>query len=177
MIQLLKTRRSIRKYTVEEVSKEEILKVIQAALFSPTSNNSKSCEFIVVRDKDLLSKLSNSKPGSSFLKDANLGIIIMGNSSLSDVWIEDASIAASNIHLISHELGLGSCWIQIRNRNYTDDISAEEYIKNLLNIPKNVHVLAIASIGHSAEKKDPLSEQSLNYSKVFLNNYSNKYLK
>ena len=132
---------------------------------------------ILVKDKDLLSKLSNCKPGASFLKDANLGIIIMGNSLLSDVWIEDASIAASNIHLISHELGLGSCWIQIRNRNHTDDISAEEYIRNLLNIPKNVHILAIASIGHPGEKKESLSEKSLNYSKVFLNSYSNKYLK
>lgn len=177
MLELLKKRRSIRKYTNEKVSDEKILNLIQAALLSPTSKNSKSCEFIIVKDKDLLSKLSNFKPGASFLKNADLGIIIMGNSSLSDVWIEDASIAASNIHLLSQEIGLGSCWIQVRNRNYNESTSSEEYIRNLFNIPENINVLAVISVGCPGEKKDPLTEENLNYNKVYLNNYSNKYLK
>ncbi|OAA90093.1 nitroreductase family protein [Clostridium coskatii] len=177
MLELLKKRRSIRKYTNEKVSDEKILNLIQAALFSPTSKNSKSCEFIIVKDKNLLSKLSNFKPGASFLKNADLGIIVMGNSLLSDVWIEDASIAASNIHLLSQEIDLGSCWIQVRNRNYNENTSSEEYIRNLFNVPENINILAVISVGFPGEQKDPLTEENLNYNKVYLNSYLNKYLK
>jgi len=176
LLQLLKKRRSIRKYTGEKVPEEKIFEIIKAALLAPTSKNSKPCEFIIVKDKNLLSKLSLAKPGAAFLKDSDFGVVILGDPSISDVWIEDASIAAIQVHLMSEYLGLGSCWIQIRERKYSEHISAEKYVRDLLDIPDSINVLAVVSIGHPDEKKDPVTEESLNYGKVYLDKYKSTYL-
>ncbi|WP_055669611.1 nitroreductase family protein [Desnuesiella massiliensis] len=175
MLEILKKRRSIRKYTSKKVEKEKVIQLIQGALLSPTSKNSKPWEFIVVEDKSLLEKLSLSKLGAQFLKNADLGIVILGNPALSSVWIEDASIATTVIHLMSEELQLGSCWIQIRERSHDDNTSAEEYVRKVLNIPENLGVLAIVSIGYADEVKEPKNAKDLNYEKVYLNTYSKKY--
>jgi nitroreductase len=118
LLELLKKRRSIRKYTDKKVEKEKVLNLIQGALLSPSSRGLRPWEFIVVEDTDLLEKLSFSKPGAAFLKNSQLGIVILGNPDKSDVWIEDTSIATTIIHLLSEALELGSCWIQIRERKY-----------------------------------------------------------
>jgi len=90
---LIKNRRSIRKYRKQEIEKDKIEKLMQAVLLSPSSKAKFPCEFIFVNDKELLVKLSQSKPhGSAFLANAPLGIVVTADSTKSDVWIEDASI-------------------------------------------------------------------------------------
>jgi nitroreductase len=177
MIDLLRTRRSIRKYTQNPIDSKMIDVLIEALLRSPTSRNNKSWVFIVADDRDLLSKLSKAREqGSHHLQDAPLGIVVCADSTKSDVWIEDCSIAAILVQLTAHDLGLGSCWIQIRNRNHTMMMSAEQYIQGLLGLPQHIKVECMVSIGYPNETKKPITNSELEYHKVKHNYYSSNYV-
>jgi nitroreductase len=128
------------------------------------------------RRTGLLENLSRSKPhGSSFLKNAALGIVVCGNPQINDVWIEDASIASIFIHLAAAALDLGSCWIQIRERNHNDSQTAEAYIARVLNLPPHIKVESIIAIGYPDESKSAHPRETLPYEKVSLNHYGKPY--
>ena len=167
IFELLKTRRSIRKYLPEAVESEKINQIILAALMSPASKRSNPWEFIVVTENEMLFKLSESRSHSSqMLADSPLGIVVIANSTKSDVWMEDASIAAIIMQLQAQDLGLGSCWIQVYGRKKDDDITAEKFIRELLNIPDQFHVLCILSIGYPNEQKNNFDTGKLAISKI-----------
>jgi nitroreductase len=167
MIELLRKRRSIRKFRAKEISPEAIQTLIEAALSAPSSRGINPWEFVVVEEPDLLIKLSKAKQhGSEFLKNAPLAIVVCADSTKSDVWIEDCSIAAIIIQLTALSLGLGSCWAQIRNRQHYHEKTAETYVQELLGLPEHFKVECILGIGHPAEKKSPVSSDKLQYDKI-----------
>jgi len=167
MIELLRRRRSIRKFTPEKIAPGDRETLIEAALRAPSSRGINPWEFILVDDPELLGKLSRSKQhGAEFLKGAPLGIVVCADSTRSDVWVEDCSITAIIIQLTAVSLGLGSCWAQIRNRQHDAEKSAESYIRELLGLPERITVEAILGIGHPAEKKSPLSAGKLQQDKI-----------
>ncbi|MDR0422883.1 MAG: nitroreductase family protein [Proteiniphilum sp.] len=169
---LLLRRRSIRKFTPELFTPDEIRKIIEAALLSPTSKNSRSWEFIAVDEKETLVRLSVCKPGSAaFIADSALAVAVLGNPLLSDAWIEDASIAAINMQLQAEALGAGSCWVQVRGRNYSDTMSAGEYVSELLNIPMPLEVLCIIAFGKKEREKAPADPDTLCWEKVHTGAY------
>jgi nitroreductase len=174
MIELLRIRRSIRKFTQVKIDPETVELLIEALLRAPSSRGINPWEFIVVDDQELLTKLSMSKQhGSEFLKNAPLGIVVCADSTKSDVWIEDCSIASIIVQMTALSLGLGSCWIQIRNRIHDDSgKSAEEYIRELLGLPEHLKVESIIGLGHPDEVKRPLPAEKLQYEKVRHNHYS-----
>ncbi len=146
--------------------------MIQAALLSPSSHANYPWQFIVIEDTKMLSQLSFSKMhGSAFLSNAPLGIVVTADQNLSDVWIEDTSIASTLIMLTAHWLGLGSCWIQIRKRMHSETKTAEEYIREIMKIPENVNVLSIVALGYPDEEKIPKSKSKLLYERVFYNSF------
>jgi nitroreductase len=172
MLNLLKSRRSIRKFQEREIEKEKIDTILKSALLSPSSRGRRPWEFVAVTDKGLIQKLSQSKQsGSQFLKGAPLGIVVLANKNLCDVWIEDTSIVATIIQLTAQDLGLGSCWIQIRERLYSEDKNADTYIKEILNIPENCSVECIIAIGYPNENKEAYNEEDLLFEKVHYNGY------
>jgi nitroreductase len=129
-----------------------------------------------VDDPDLLKRLARAKEhGSSFLKDAALGIVVCGEETMSDVWVEDCTITSIVVQLTANSLGLGSCWIQIRNRTHSSGKTAEEYIQELLGLPKNLKVESIISIGFPAETKAPIPAEKLDYGKIYHNRYGGKF--
>jgi nitroreductase len=172
MIELLRNRRSIRKYTDKVIEPEKIDILKEAVLRSPSSRNFDPWEFIFVDDRKLLKKLSVSKPhGVSFMENAALGIVICADEQKSDVWIEDCSIASILVQMVAQSIGLGSCWIQIRNRKYNEDTTSEDYIKDILNMPGHIKVESIIAIGYPAEKREPVKPEELKYNKIRSNNY------
>jgi len=176
MINLLRTRRSIRKYSANSIDNKSIAVLIEALLRSPSSRNTKEWEFIVVDDRDLLVKLSKAREhGSHHLEGAPLGIVVCADSIKSDVWIEDCSIAAILVQMTAHDLGLGSCWIQIRNREHSKTLSAEQYVQGMLGLPQHIKVECIVSIGHADETKKPVAESELDFHKVKHNHYTTTY--
>jgi len=165
--ELLRNRRSIRKYLTKPVEFEKIDIITKSALMSPASKRSNPWEFIVVQDKDTLQKLSESRMhGSQFLANAPLGIIIIADTTKSDIWMEDASIAGIIMQLQVQELGLGSCWIQVYARQKNDEISSESYIRDLISIPSHFAVLSIISIGYPDEDRKPYDESKLAVEKI-----------
>ena len=172
MIEILRNRRSIRKYEKKGIDKNMLDILKEALLRCPSSRGINPWVFIFVDDRDLLYRLSQAKEhGSSFLKDASLGIVVCGDESKSDVWVEDCSIASIVVQLTAHSLGLGTCWIQIRNRPHAKDITSEKYIQELLGIPEHVHVECMISIGYPAETKIPIPFERLDFDKIKYNRY------
>jgi nitroreductase len=172
---LITKRRSIRRFTANKVEEEKVELLREAALRAPSSRGVNPWEFIFITDRDLLAKLSAAKPhGSTFLKDAPLGVVVCANPEKSDVWVEDASIATIFIELAATSLELGSCWIQIRERMHDETQTAEAYIAQLLNIPSHLKVESMIAIGYPAESKPPHSKEELQNEKVYLNQYGLK---
>lgn len=172
-LDLISNRRSIRKFKHQPIEKEKIDTLIEAALRSPSSRGINPWQFVVVEDREILEKLSKSKPhGAGFLKDAPLGIVVCSEPSKSDVWVEDASIAAIFIHLAAHDIGLGSCWIQIRKRDHNTSKSADTYVKEVLQITDNIMIESIIAIGYPDEVKKAHRKGSLPFHKVFFNKIS-----
>lgn len=172
MIDLLKNRRSIRIYEDRKIEAEKIEILKEALLRSPSSRNINPWEFILVDNKESLKKLSRSKEhGSEFLQGAALGIVVCGNEKESDVWVEDCSIASILVQMVAQSLGLGSCWIQIRNRMHDKHITSERYIQKLLSIPEHVRVESIIGVGYPAEKKSGIPKEKLPFHKMRTNTY------
>ena len=167
MIELLRKRRSIRKYKPEKISQQHLKLIEEALLRSPSSRNKRPWEFILIENPEMIIKLSNAKAhGSEFLKGAPLAIIIGGDESLTDVWVEDCSIASIVAQLLGESLGIGSCWVQIRNRNHKDNLSSEKYIQELLDLPVNIRIESIIAMGYPAEDKQPVPASELPIHKI-----------
>lgn len=170
--ELVKNRRSIRKYADKSVEQEKIDAILKVALMSPASKRTNGWEFIVVDDKELLVQLSQCREmGSKFVANAPLAIVVAASPEKSDVWFEDASIASAFIQLAAADLDLGSCWVQVYNRDYSEKESSGQYIKRLLNIPDNLEVLNIVALGYKDEKRKPYDEEKLSYNKIHKNKF------
>jgi len=159
-LKLIKNRRSIRNFIDKKIEEDKIEALKEAALRSPSSRSLNPWEFIFIDDPDILENLSRSKPqGSSFLKKAKLGIAVIADPEKCDVWIEDCAIASTYIQLAAESLGLASCWSQIRKRENQTNRSAENFVKRLLEIPKEYKVLSIIGIGYPVQKPEPHNEE------------------
>jgi nitroreductase len=173
---LLTKRRSIRRYTNRPIEKDKIDFLLEAALRAPSSRGFDPWEFVVVSDRELLSRLAQAKEhGSAFLKDAALGIVVCADSSKSDVWMEDASIATIILQLAAEALGLGSCWIQIRARAHRLDRTSQEYVAELLRLPADMMVEAIVALGYPAEAKPPHPKEKLRWRQVHAQVFGTPY--
>lgn len=173
---LMQKRRSIRRYENRPVDRETLLLMIEAALRSPSSMDNRPLEFIVVTDPKVLEALSRAKPhGAHFLTGAPLALVVCADPKKSTVWIEDASIATLVIHLAAASLGLGSCWIQIRERMHDETLSAEAYVAGVLGIPEGLRVEALVAIGHPEAEKAPHPRESLPWDKVHEGAYGALY--
>lgn len=175
MLDILYNRRSTRKFLDKKIEEGKIQKLLTAALLAPSSRGSRPWEFIIVDDPALLAILATSKPhGATLLKHAPLAIIIAGDKTKSDVWIEDCSIASVFVQLEAEALGLGSCWVQINRRYYNDDVTSNEYIHQHFNIPDKLEVLSVVGIGYKAVARPPLTDFDILWDKVSINRYQNK---
>ena len=164
---LAQLRRSHRKFTEEEISPEDVQTILRAALMSPTSKSQRSWQFVVVEDKTDINKLADAKDlGSQFMKGAPLAIVVLGNPQQNDCWIEDGSIAAVSMQYQAEELGLGSCWVQMRGRGLADGTPADEVIRGVLDIPSELNTLCIIAIGHKADERKPQNEDNLKWENV-----------
>lgn len=165
-------RRGVKKYKDQAIEQEILDTILENALVAPTSISRKLCEFIVITDKEILKQLSECRDHrSQFLADAPAAIVVLSETEVSDVWIEDLTIAAYTIQLTAYDEGLGTCWTQIRNRKRANHESAEDYIKATLNIPDNYEVECIVSLGYSDEEKEPYTRKETDCERIHINTY------
>ncbi len=165
--ELLVTRHSIRKYSEEEISAEEVKLLLEAALMAPSSKNSRPWYFVVVEDKKKLEMLSTCKSfGAAPIAKCSLAVVVAADPEMSEAWIEDSSIAATLLQLQAEDLELGSCWIQIRGRMRDDEETADDYVKAVLSMPASLQVECIITLGHKGEERKPFNPEKMLWERV-----------
>lgn len=167
MIELLRHRRSVRKFEKQKIEKEKVEILKEALVRSPSSRSINPWEFIFVDDGGTLRTLAQSRQhGSGFLAGAPLAVVILGDTSKADTCIEDCSIAAITLQYSAESLGLKSCWCQIRMRTHPDGGLSEEYVREVLGIPDHYLVECIIGLGYPAESKSPHPRDDLDWEKI-----------
>jgi len=149
------TRRSIRKYTPDPVTDEDITKMLKAAMAAPTGGNRKPWHFIIIKDRETKDRLAEH-PYGKMLHEAPLCIAVCGDPSLTPLprnFIpQDCSAATMNILHAAVALGLGAVWI---------GLALEEHYhmaRKILDIPENITPHNLIAIGHPAEQKEPRTQ-------------------
>jgi len=172
ILSLLEKRRSVRKFSSRPVEGEKTDKILQAMLRSPSSRGLNPWEFVLVTEREPLEELSRAKEhGSAFLAGVPLAIVVCADPERSDVWTEDCAIVSIMAQLQAQAMGLGSCWVQIRQRMKGDGRTAREHVLQTLGIPSRLEVLAIIGIGYPADQMEGHPAESLSLEKVHRERY------
>lgn len=145
------TRRSIRKYLPEPVSRDMVNNILKAGMSAPSAGDEQPWHFIIIDRRDLLEKISEMHPYAKMLKNAPAVLLICADPNVpkfKDFWVQDCSAASENMLLAAHAQGLGAVWIGI--------YPAENLvtgIRELFNIPEHMVPFSAIAIGHPAEEK------------------------
>ncbi len=153
-IEAIKTRRSVREYSDKQISKEDLKEIIDCARLAATARNEQPWHFVVVQDKEKLTKISGLAPNGFFIKNANAAIIVFCNDTR--YYLEDGSAAICNIMLAAHALGIGSCWIAGDKKDYCEDI------KKMFNARAALKLIGMVSLGYTTHKVIEKEKKPLN---------------
>jgi nitroreductase len=150
MLDTIFKRRSIRQYTGEPVSDEQVQKLLEAAMAAPTAANRKPWHFIVVRERAHLDALAKVGPWAERLTQAGLAVIVCGDPAISDkFWVQDGVAATENLLLAVTALGLGAVWMGL-----TPGDARYAAVAQALGVPDNIGLLNVIAVGHPAEQKE-----------------------
>lgn len=163
MLELIKKRRSIRKYTDVPISDEQVKLMLEAAMAAPSANNLQPWEFVIVRGQELRQKLADMKQWSFMCTNASVVFVVCGEGE-NQHWVEDTSAATENLLLAAAGLDLGAVWVAV----YPEQVQ-EEYVRNTLGIPNKLRILCLIAVGHPAESKPPHTKYD--NSKVHIEKY------
>ena len=171
---LLLERHSIRRYTDQALSPEDVTTILQAALLAPSSKSARPWQFVVVEDPEVLSRLAQCKPAAAMpIAKCKMAVVVAADPAKSDCYIEDASIAAQLMQLQAADLGIGSCWIQVLNRYSADGNPAQELIQRELNMPLDLPIICVMTFGYPDEQRRPVDPEKLLWEKVHIGTYRN----
>jgi nitroreductase len=163
----LLNRRSIRKYTDRKISKENLDKILKAAMYSPSAMNLQAWQFIFIDDRQTLVETIKSIPYAEMLRQSAAAIIVCGDSLVekNESWLlQNCSAAIQNILLSAHGLGIGSCWIAIHGM---DDVYKN--IKAQFKLPENIVPVSLISLGYPDEIVK--AEERFKVEKIHYNNW------
>jgi len=160
LFEAIKTRRSIRRFKPTRIPNHVIKSVIDAARHAPSANDTQPWEFIIVKDKRVKEQLAKTHAWSSFINDAPVCIVVLGNEKISPSFFAiDASCATENLLLAAHGLGLGACWVAVYD---PCNSNSERYVRDVLNVPSHLRIIAMVPIGYPDEKAMPRNLRELN---------------
>lgn len=170
--ELVQKRRSIRNFKDTELKPEDLKTILRAALMAPTGKSVRGWHFIVIDNKQKLTQISQCRPmGTAFIAEAPVAVVVLYDTNLSDVWIEDASIAAVTMQYQAADLGIGSCWAQVRNRCHEDGTLSDDILRELLDYPDNFKALAVIGFGYPTIERKPQDEDKIKWENVHINSY------
>lgn len=155
-LDVIDKRHSVRKFVDRPVERDILDVLISVAQKAPSSRNCKSSAFMVVEDKDTLAAISEMRDfGSAFVKDAPAAIVVMGDETKTDLWVDNCAISATFLQLAATAMDLGSCWVHVNGRPRSkSDASlgdAETYLRELLGIKDGMRVLCVVAVGYPEE--------------------------
>lgn len=172
LMEMLIRRHSVRQYTGKPIPPEKLNQIILAGLLSESGRGLKPWEFIIVRDRKTLIRLSDFRfSAAKFLVGADTAIVVLGDPNSSDTWVEDCSIAMAHMHLMADSIGIGSCWIQGRMRVAYDGRTSDQYVREVLKYPAHLKLEAILSLGMPAEHAGPTNVEMMPFNKIHINKY------
>jgi nitroreductase len=147
LVDVVLSRRSIRRYEQKEIPKDVLDKILDAGRQAPSAANKQPWRFIVVTDPEIKVELSKGM-FNRFIKDTPVTIVGCAHKDIiAGKWsIVDTTIALQNMVIAAWAMGVGSCWIGDFN---------EGKVKKLLSIPENWNIVALVSFGYPAEKPQP----------------------
>ena len=158
---VMKKRRSTRRYTGQPVEKDKLMRVMELALRAPSSKNTRSTRLMAVTDLKRVHELGKLRDwGSSLLEEAGAAIIILGDESASPMWQTNATIMATCLQLALVDEGLASCWVHVNDRPCLKDepegAKADDYLRELLDLPARYGILCAVALGYSDFEPKPL---------------------
>lgn len=156
-LEVIEKRRSIRKYADQPVGREILDAIVRIAQTAPSSRNSRSTSFMIVEDKDTLVALSQMRDyGSALISGAQAAIIVLGDTSKTDLWVDNCAISATFVQLAVTSADLASCWVHINGRPRLkaepDGPGAVEYVSELLGVKDGLVPYCAIAIGYPAEQ-------------------------
>lgn len=147
-------RRSIRRFTSEPVTEEQIELLLQAAMAAPSASDRKPWHFVVVQERSTLDRIAALHPYAEMCREAPLAIAVCAELEFDPrYWVQDCSAATENLLLAATALGLGAVWLGVHPRP-----EREEPLKELLGVPAGHEMLAIVALGHGREHKPPRTQ-------------------
>ena len=173
MLNAILHRRSVRQYTDEAIPESKLTAILHAGLAAASSKNRRPWELIVVRDRAMLDKLCDCRPGAgNLLRKCQTAIVVAADAELVDVWVEDCASAITQMHIAADALGVGSCWLQVRKRMAPDGVaSTEDVVRNLLGIPAKYGVMAMLTLGMPASHPGAKLAEDLPLDKIHYDHF------
>ena len=161
--EIIAKRRSVRKFTGQAVPRDVVDRIVGAALAAPSSRNSRSTRFLIVDDPATVARMADMRDyGAGFMKGAPCAIVVLGDTSKTDLWRENGAIAATLLQLACIDEGLASCWVHVdgrpRLKEAPDGPSAADYLRTFLPIPERCQPLCAIALGYSDFVPAPLPE-------------------
>ncbi|MFA5479627.1 MAG: nitroreductase family protein [Candidatus Muiribacteriota bacterium] len=153
-------RRSIRKYKNTEVEEEKIEMLLKAGMSAPSAKGTEPWHFFVIRNREILKKLSQIHPYAKMLENAPMAILVCfdeENEEARDWFVQDLSAATENILVMATELDLGSVWLGVYPRE-----DRVEGIKKLMGFEDDFLPFSLIAVGYADEKKEPKQDFSDN---------------
>ena len=157
-------RRSVRNYTSQKVTEEDLRSVLEAGMAAPSANNTKPWHFAVATDRGLLEELAETQPHGSMLRDAACAIAVCADPTLSSWWIQDCTAATQNVLVAAAGIGLGAVWLGTVN-----ETAREDAVRKTLGIPDQIRIVSLISIGYPVEQPEPRTQY--NQDRVHLNTW------
>ena len=146
-IDIARSRHSSRLFTEEPLSSEEMELIMEAGDLAPSSRSRRPVRLIPVVDEGLIRRLALCKDsGTRALETATFAVIVAADPDVSDVWIEDCSIASIMMQMEAEDLGLGSCWVQVRLRK-VGDTDSEDFIIREAGLDPDLKILSMVAFG------------------------------
>lgn len=149
MLESIMNRRSIRKYTDEPVTEEQIRTLLECAMMAPSAMDARPWRFVVVDDRETLIKLSENHPYAQMLKQAPVCICVCGvEGQIKGYYQQDCAAATMNLMIAAKEMGLGTCWMGVAPRE-----ERMQAVREILGIPEDVMPFNMIAVGHPAEER------------------------
>jgi len=162
LLEVIKSRRSVRSYKEAPVPKEDILKVLEAAIWAPSAGNLQPWEFVVVTDEKVKRVLFKASYGQPWVLEAPVVIVVCADTRRTSRFygergrnlycIQDTAAAIQNMLLMAHYMGYGTCWVGAFD---------EEIVKRVVKAPEGVRPIALVTLGVPAEKPSPPKRRGL----------------
>lgn len=163
-------RRTVRRFTNNEIEPDALRDILETALKAPTARNRKATYFVVIEDKERLAALAKCKPmGASAIGEAALAIAVCADATRASRPHTDCAIAASYIQLAVTDLDLASCWVHTN-----DSRDAEENVRAELGLPADDVVLCIIAIGVPQDSDLEPRNQELEWERVYIEKYEDR---